>query len=568
MVLEIEIALVLERARRLLGDLWVQRAILVAGIVWVFWNGIWAGVPRSDHILYLHQISQFDGLWDILSHSPAWNRITPPPDDIILYRPILYLLLGTFYYLFRYNFVAWQIAGLSLHVLVVLGLHLLLIQGRLKQTLFPLAICLLFATAFFASELVLWNHIVGYLLFSALEVFAVYFFLRFLQSDRAAFLIPCGALGLIAEFTYEAGVLVNLLFAATLFARSFSARVASTAVPQAPRTVDRWWALMFLLEALLLPIGSLADLQARGFAFSPHLGIGFGPMVLLAGEDALLQIAFWLSAWLAPTVYHVTGVGRAIAGVSSLGLTPLRLLNLIALAFLAVGGALGLSRLRRSSVRWREPLLALGISFFFLLGYSVIIAVGRTIPKGLMFVLQANIYYSYIAYLTICVGIAAATVVGRSRVEPSDLDEDPKPPRPAAASARSVHRPEVGWRLVPALLILAFVNACGVRELARAYRYDFAAPRQDVIDRLLAWHKDVENRTRRYFEVDPRCGGNETFHWFDETRLRKDSGWRPPVTLADALFPERSAPLNASRVDISRGSVDEIGCEGVSAPQK
>jgi hypothetical protein len=555
---------VLERSRRLLADPWVQRAILVAVIVWVFWNGIWAGVPRSDHVQYLHHVSQYDSLWDILSHSPSWNRTSAeqPRADVILYRPVLYLLLGSFYYLFRYNFVEWQVAGLSLHILIVLGLHLMLIQGRLKQTLFPLSICLLFATAFFASELVLWNHMVGYLLFCVLDLYAVYFFLRFLQNNRTAFLVACGALSVVAEFTYEAGALVNLLFAATLFARGLSAPVADASVTGNHRTPDRRSALIFLLVALMLPIASLVDLRARGFAFSPNLhGVDAGRMILLVCEAALLQIGFWLSAWLAPTVYHVTAIGRAIAGVSSLGLTYLRLLNLIALGLLAVGGILALSQLRRSSVSKREPLIALALFMLFLLGYSTIIAVGRSVPKGLTFVLQSNIYYSYIADLTICVGIAAAALVGQPRVPSTRLEADPDPPGPTVSSEKAVRRPEVSRRLVPALAILAFVNACGVRELARAYRYDFAATRQDVVDRVLAWQRVPGNPTQRYFEVSRACGGNETFHWFDQTRLRENSGWRPPVTLADALFPERSAPLNAARVYISKSSVDEIRCE-------
>jgi hypothetical protein len=558
---------VLERSRRLLGHPWAQRAIIVAVIVCVFWNGIWAGVARSDHVQYLHHISQYNSLWDILSRSPAWNRTSAASvGDIILYRPVLYLLLGTLYYLFRYNFVAWQITSLCLHIVVVLGLYLLLVQGRLKQTLLPLAICLLFATAFFASELVLWNHMVGYLLFCALDVYAVYFFLRFLQSDRTAFLIPCGALSLIGEFTYEAGALVNLLFAATLLARSFSAPIAGTSLTRSHRAADRWSALIFLVAALLLPIASLIDLRARGLGFSPNIyGMDFGQMAVLTGQAAVLQIWFWLKAWLLPTAYRVIAVDRAIALESSFRLTYLRLFNLLGLALLAVGGILALSRMRRTSVSWREPLFALILSILFLLGYSLIIAVGRTIPRGLVLSLQGNIYYSYIADLTICVGIAAAIVVGRSRVASMDAQADHRPPAPAANSGKSSRWSEPGRQLVPALALLAFVNACGVREFARAYRYDYAAPRQEVIDRLLAWHKDVGNRTQRYFEVGPSCRTNGPLHWFDETRVRKDSGWRPPVTLADALFPDRSAPLNAAKVYISRGSVDEIRCDDDTA---
>ena len=569
MVLEPEIGIVLERGRRLLGDPWAQRAILVAVVVWVFWDGIWAGVPRSDHILYLHHISQFDGLWDILAHSPAWNRdAANPGDDVVLYRPVLYLLLGTLYYFFRYDFAAWQIAALCLHIAVVLGLHLLLMQGRLRQTLLPLAISLWFACTFFASELVFWNHIVGYVLFCALDVYAVYFFLRFLQSDRSVFLIPCCALSVVAEFTYEAGAVVNVLFAAALFARSWSASASDAPVPGSPRNASRWFALLFLLAAVVLPMASLLDLRARGVAFSPGVhGMGIGRMAVLAGQDALLQIAFWLSTWLAPTVYHCTALARAVCGVSPTGLTLLRLLNLIALALLATGAVQGWKQLARSNISRREPLFALAASTIFLLAYSVIIAIGRTLPDRLMFVLQANVYYTYIACLTVCVGIATAMAVGRVRVAPIDLEAASTRAGAKTGSEGSAPRPELGRRLVPALLVLALVNACGVRELARAFRYEYAAPRQQVIDRVLAWRKQVGDRVPRYFVVGPTCTGNETISWFTQGRLRKNSGWQPPVTLADALWPERSANLNAARIRIDLESVDEIRCDSTVASQ-
>ena len=553
----------LERLRRLLANPWVQRAILAAVIVWVFWDGIWSGVPRSDQVQYLHQVSQFDSLWDILSHSPSWNRTMPTGgDDYILYRPILYLVLGTFYYLFRYNFVAWQIAGLSLHIAVALGLHLLLVQGRLKRTVLPLMIALLFATGFFASELVLWNHIVGYVLFCTLDVYAVYFFLRYLQSDRRVDLAICGALSLLAEFTYEAGAIVNLLFAATLFARSFYAPAPNGSTTQSHRRTDRQGALLFLFVALLFPLVSLIDLRVRGFGFSPRLhGLPLWPAILLAVEDAVLQIAFWLSTWLAPTVYHCTAIGRAICGVSKSGPTVLRLLNLLALALLAVGAILGLRRLRHGSVSLREPMFALVLCAIFLFGYSMIIAIGRSVPKGLQYVLQASVYYSYIANLAVCIGVAAAAGVGRARICSVNVEPDHDPAGLEREPRKTHRRPEVGRRVVVALALLVIANASGVRVLARAYRYDFAAPRQDVIDRLLAWRKQVGDRTQRYFVVSPKCGGNETFWWFDEIRLRRNSGWRPPVTLADALWPEQSANLNAARLHLTPESVDVIRCD-------
>jgi hypothetical protein len=550
-----------ERARRALVNAWVQRAILVAVIACVFWDGIWAGVPRSDHVVYLHHISQFDNLWDILSHSPAWNRTaTDLGGDVVLYRPVLYLLLGTFYYLFRYHFVAWQIASLCLHIVVVLGLHLLLLLGRLKQTLFPLAIGLLFATAFFASELVLWNHLVGYLLFCALDVYAVYFFLRFLQSNRTAFLLVCGALSLVAEFTYEMGALVNLLFAAALLARSLSAPAADGPLAPAHRGPDLRFALMFVVSALLLPIASLLDLRARGIVFSPHLhGMSGWTMAVMVGESMFRRIGLWMGAWVAPTMYQVLAGSRALGRLSVSGLTALKLLNLAALVWLVVIAVRALGRLRHNDASKRAPEFALALSMLFVLGYSMIIAIGRFQGQGQVAVVQANIYYGYVAYLAVCVGIAAAAAV------------DPARATAHGPTARHIGA-GTGWPpadrstrltrgLVPALAILAIANACGVRVLAHAYRYDYAAPRQQVIDRVQAWHRQIGERSQRYFVVGPTCHGNEPFVDFGEAQLRRGSGWRPPVTLADALWPERSADLNAARIPIPVQSVDEIRCD-------
>ena len=552
-----QLGIVPTRLRRLLGNVWLQRALLAAVIVWAFWDGIWAGVPRNDQVFYLHHVSRFDSLWDILSHSPSWNRTMPANGgDLILYRPILYLLLGTFYYLFRYNFVAWQIAGLCLHVLVALGLHLLLLQGRLKHTLFPLVIALLFATAYLASELVLWNHIVGYVLFCALEVYAVYFFLRYLQSDRGVFLALCGALSLVAEFTYEAGAIVNLLLAATLFARSFS-------LTQSDRKIDRRSALLFLLAALLLPTASVIDLRARGLVFSPHLhGMEASRMILLAGEAAFRQIGFWLSAWLAPTVYRVFPASRAVSLVSGAGPTGLTLLNLVALALLVAAGVGGFRRLRHSNVSKREPEFALALCMLFLFGYSMMIAIGRTLARGFEYVLS-NIYYSYVVYLTVCVAIALAAAVGRTRAAPAAIDSlrDPHPANLGAGPVQTARLSWVGAGLLAALTVLTIANALGVRAIARQFRYEYAAPRQELVDHVLAWRAHVGDRTQRYFVVSPTCRGNEPLVWFTEEGLRRNFVWRPPVTLADALWPDWSANLNAARIHVPPDSVDEIRCD-------
>jgi hypothetical protein len=450
---------------------------------------------------------------------------------------------------------------LCLHILVALGLHLLLIQGRLKQTLFPLLITLLFATAYLASELVLWSHVAGYVFFCGLDVYAVYFFLRYLKSDRNASLAICGVLSLTAEFTYEGGAMVNLLFAVALFARS-SFAMSHDLLTHSHRRTDRRFALLFLLAALLLPTASLIDLHARGIEFALHLhGMEASGVLLLAGEAAFRQIGFWLGAWLAPTVYRVFPASRAICLVSAAGLTGLTLVNLAAVALLAAAGFRGFTRLRHSSVSKREPEFAVALCMLFLLGYSMMIAVGRTVPRGFDYLLT-NTYYSYIVNLTVCVAVALAAIAGRVGAPAAAIDSrpDPKPTDLSPAPVQTARVTRVGTGLVAALIVLTIINAFGVRSIARQFRYDYAASRQEVVDHVLAWRMRVGDQTQRYFVVSPTCRGNEMIPWFTEARLRRNSGWRPPVTLADALWPDRSANLNAAMIHIPLESVDEIHC--------
>jgi len=451
---------------------------------------------------------------------------------------------------------------LCLHILVALGLHLLLIQGRLKQTLFPLLITLLFATAYLASELVLWSHVAGYVFFCGLEVYAVYFFLRYLKSDRNASLAICGVLSLMAEFTYEGGAMVNLLFAAALFARSSFAALSLDLLTQSHRRTDRRFALLFLLAALLLPTAGLIDLHARGIEFALHLnGMKASRILLLAGEAAFRQIGFWLSAWLAPTVYRVFPASRAVCLVSAAGLTGLTLVNLAAVALLAAAGFRGFSRLRHSSVSKREPEFAVALCMLFLLGYSMMIAVGRTVPRGFDYLLT-NTYYSYIVNLTVCVAVALAAIAARAGAPAAAIDSRPdsKPANLSPGPVQTARLTTVDKGLVAALIVLTIANAFGVRAIAHQFRYDYAASRQEVVDHVLAWRVRVGDETQRYFVVSPKCRGNEMIEWFTEARLRRNSGWRPPVTLADALWPDRSANLNAAKLNIPLESVDEIHC--------
>jgi hypothetical protein len=311
-------------------------------------------------------------------------------------------------------------------------------------------------------------------------------------------------------------------------------------------------------------------LHARGYAFAPSIG-GLDPwqVMLVAVEALLRQIGFWIGAWLVPTVYRVFAADRAVCLVSAAGLTGLTLLNFLALALLLAAGMSGFRRLRSSNVPRREAEFTLALCMLFLLGYSAMIAVGRATVKGFLYI-STSIYYGYVADLTVCIAIALVAAVGRTSAAATTTGDAAGSSRisPVASFAQTPSTSRIIAAFIAALAVLATVNAYGVRKLAHELRYDYAAPRQQVIDRVLAWRKQLGNSTQRYFVVASPCRGNPILPGFDGRWMRKDySTWRGPVTLADALWADRSANLNAARIPIPPDSVDQIRCDEATVPR-
>src|SRR6266851_40683 len=141
------------------------RILLVTVILVVFWDTPWAGAPRADQVVYLHQAGKYTSVIDVLYESPSWNR-THSAGDFVLYRPLLYLFLGLQYALFGYHFWAWQLTGLTVHIATVLLLHSICRRRMGEPWAFLLSA--LFACSFLGSQLVIWNHLTAYVLFAAL----------------------------------------------------------------------------------------------------------------------------------------------------------------------------------------------------------------------------------------------------------------------------------------------------------------------------------------------------------------------------------------------------------------
>ncbi|MFH1153443.1 MAG: discoidin domain-containing protein [Pseudomonadota bacterium] len=514
----------------------LQRCLLVCFIVWLFWDGLFAGIPRADQVIFFHHIRRFDSLKDILVAALGWNRSVVAGDQM-LYRPVLFLLLGYFYYLFGYNFVAWQIAGLLLHAGVVCGLHMLLSRGSLGKTLFPFLISMAFASSFAGAELVVWNHLVGYLLFSFLVVAMVYLMVRYCSSRKTIYAAFGLFAGIVAEFTYELGVVANVLVALFFILRDlevfFNMRAGD--MPQNRRRSDCLIGGVFIFGASLYPVVSCLDFIVRGCSISNLAPIRGSDLVSALGM-AFHEIVFWIGGWLFPTWYNIVAGGRATFTGFNVECSLIKHLNFSIAALLFLCGATALTKRKYS---WLRPGVGLGIAFAFLFAYAYVIAVGRGIPRGLDYVLTINVYYGYMACLVVVTGIALATVIGPDHTTGCGLT--------ATVSSHVGEMPTLhlaGTFTAVALAGLIAVNAVQVAQFNHTLRFDFALPLQSQVDKVNLWLQENSKDPDAYFMVSDGKGQIPLDWMVPYFR----NGFSGQPFLVDALFPEHSYRLNRSRI--------------------
>lgn len=527
-----------------------QRLLLIALVTFVFWNGLWGGAPRADQIAYLHQISQYSSLWDILINSPSWNRthVTDP----ILFRPVLYLQLGLFYYLFGYNFFLWQFASLVIHIIVVLGVYALFIRGSLKASIYPFLIAALFGCSFIGSELVLWNHISGYITFSALIIYSVLFLLQFRRSGRKLHGGVALLLGGLAEFTYELGLVFNVLVAVTLLYVYLK-----KAEGEKPRErICLKFSLLFLAAAILYPLLSVMDILVRDakIVYGSH---GYTPFDgLRAAWYAVKQIVFWLGGFVFSSAYDIHASDRtSFLGFHFSGREVVA--NCIAVIGIALIVVTRLGQERFSYLKDRKNNLLLALcAMVFAYGYSLIIAYGRALPRGLGYVFDSNTYYAYIACLIAVVAFSFFFLPERNKNECFSL---------AGSSAGPLTKGQTGklhgYILTASMMVLVVLNCYYTQKLATVYRYEYSPSRLEVIDAVERWVDSIENSESSYFRVSSNCPGNDELPWFDHGHFRKTSNWTGPVTLTDALWPQKSYRLNEKFLTNQQHQVFDIKCD-------
>lgn len=523
------------------NNIWLQRIVILVVITFVYWDGLWGGVPRSDQIAYLHQVGGFQNYWDIILNTLSWNR-TQAAGDSILFRPLLYIQLGTFYYIFNYNFIYWQIASLILHIIVVLGIHALFRFGSLRSTLYPLFLSILFGVSFLGSELVLWNHISGYILFSVFLVYSVFFLVLFFDSKQEKYAWLSLFLACLSQFTYELGIIFNF-FILFLFVYKHYFYDSSSNYNNIK------WLMLFSSSILLYPLLNYMDLMINGYqdVFSNQYEFSI-ISILLAINYSLYQIIYWFGGVLFPAFYDVQyNYGRAVFhGLDYQSI--LSFVNIAALFFILLN-FIGIRRSTKGCFKGTDTYKIVCFGFFFLFSYSSIIAFGRSLPRGLFYTISINIYYSYIACLILIVVVAFIFIKRKSKIIEKGIKTNNK---------------FINFNLVMyfCLSLLCVLNAYEVTRLSKVYRFDYSLPRQELINILSEWMVMRGKEKTVYYSIGNGCQekGNDYLPWFDDKQIRKGQEWSTDVTLIDALFPEKSSRLNNKKLQNKNVIIDEIRC--------
>lgn len=349
-------------------------------ILAVYWPSLQHS-PRADQLLYFILVQGKKTLKELILDSYALNRL-PPHGDRILFRPLLYALLGLEKWMFGLHFWAWQAFNLTLHWIVTCQLFSILKMFSRWESPIPFFLSLLFAISTGLVEMVTWQHLSAYLLFCNLMLHCISTAFK-IDSGLISTKIPWLLLTtvFISQFLYEFGIFLSFILGAHFLwlSRRKGEILKSTG----------WLLLVFPVIYLGL---STTDLFYRhgGWDAAKQIkgALSFIPMAQKMGN----VIAFWLTLCLAPWTMQIISDARIVVHPSELSRSVIGIQA--ATVCLLIPAVLWIWRNLTSVQKWKASVLATLIMAFV---YMIII--GRINDRGLVPTLRNNIYYAYPFFL-------------------------------------------------------------------------------------------------------------------------------------------------------------------------
>jgi len=377
---------------------WSAHIFLILICISAFWSYYPSlqQMPKHDQVMYLASVAGKSDFSSLAFGTYALNRtVSFAVLDPLVFRPVLYFMLGVEQYFFRYYFPAWQLVGILGHLLVVFALYCLL---RTIRPGWPAA----FSAGFFALlmvdvPLVNWPNIDPYLVFVTLFLFIFRECYLFRSDGNERRVKITAGLLLFAIFINDAGI----LFSVSLFLYFY------LLLPH-PR---RRQALWILLPVVVYFAFSLVDL----YFVHPYLGnepsnIAKGLFSWSIPLNCILVLK-WLflgGVFAAPT--EMAELGRTVLLPDTLGwawpFTHWSPYLLRGGVFLIMCGILFAVGTAREFLRTKAAFLYLLLSI--LLSYVLLIICGRMVSRGILGGLFLNCYYFYLFWVFLTILFYAA----------------------------------------------------------------------------------------------------------------------------------------------------------------
>lgn len=502
-------------------------------------------VARADQIAYLLRMADTHDWFSLAIKSYAYNRSGAfASGDELLFRPVFYFLLGTEKWMFGYNFVCWQIAGVLLHLGVIWWLLRLLLDIQLS--IFAPLLVLFFSVSYIGMEMVIWHHINGYMLFVMFVLAALYQFRLYVSEERPQpwrLWVITGYLS-VASFTYEVGCILSLLFTVYLWMccrEGVVARYAVLSLSHSERgqtqgvevyksiPLQQRSALILLLPCILYVTLNATDLYFKGF-FGRTVAasdIANRLSVEKTAKQVIIADVWWFYGGVFATQVKPIASGRVEINPPDLCWREFtRTRNLLSLSVISGFALISVYLLilsRAMSIKFiKERLAFIALITLIIISYTMLIVVGRANVVGLERGLTNNLYYSYI-FEVFCIVLIYSAV-------------------PFENLGNTVKLKSIAIGL---LLTLSFLNGLLVQDM-NWKMVEWSKPYLQLVrkvESLLNKHREEPDFS---FWVDSSIPGNPTIDWLKKGGDPQDKCY----TFIETLYPRYVKEANPQYVYI------------------
>jgi len=354
-------------------------------------------IPRSDHLVHLYANASEGDLFSLTIKNYNLNRTIPLiKKDFILFRPFLYFFLGLEQFLFGYNFILWQIAGLILHIAVLWQLLKTLLA--INNSRFALFTTFFFASMITSIEMISWHHIHGYMLFLLCSIICLreIFYINKEVSIKKKRFWKLFSVFSISCFLHEFAIIHGTLMILFLMLTKTQKQADNS------DNIDKKTAALLILVPIIAYLAiSLTDLYFLGWP-AKNLKMEFNIKSLFINiYDSFCSMFFWLRSGIFPNSISVRFNQRTVllpALLSSILKKPSMLILSIPGIFTII---LFLSKLLRQSslCQIKKNKRFIILIFLLIFANTFVLVLGKMRIRNLITILCDNSYYGYMFWI-------------------------------------------------------------------------------------------------------------------------------------------------------------------------